>query len=211
MDAPGAQARLRSSFTDALRAYAAQRNSPALAPGAALLDVGCSVGISTRALCGAFPEAGSVTGLDLSPYMLAVAACREADAGAGARPDGPSRRYVHAAGEATGLGPGSVALYAASFLFHELPHAASRAVLAEAHRVLAPGGVFAMCDNDPRSAVIQSLPPALFTLMKSTEPHSDEYYVFDLEAALRAAGFEDVTTVQTDPRHRTVMGTKRRA
>ena len=32
-----------------------------------------------------------------------------------------------------------------------------------------------------RSKVIQQLPPAIFTLMKSTEPHSDVYFTFDIE------------------------------
>ena len=38
-----------------------------------ILDIGCSAGISTRALAEAFPEAASVAGLDLSPHFLAVA------------------------------------------------------------------------------------------------------------------------------------------
>ena len=64
----------------------------------------------------------------------------------------------------------------------------------------------AITDNNPKSAVIQNLPPPIFTLMKSTEPWSDEYYAFDLEQAMRDAGFVDVITVETDPRHRTVLG-----
>lgn len=36
-----------------------------------------------------------------------------------------------------------------------------------------------------RSPVIQNLPPAIFTLMKSTEPWSDEYYLMDFEAVWR--------------------------
>lgn len=40
------------------------------------LDVGCSAGLSTRALAEAFPAA-SLTGLDLSPHFLAVAEYRE--------------------------------------------------------------------------------------------------------------------------------------
>ncbi len=42
-----------------------------------ILDIGCSAGISTRALAEAFPEAASVAGLDLSPHFLAVAEYRE--------------------------------------------------------------------------------------------------------------------------------------
>jgi len=175
-----AQARLRSSFTDALAAYGAQHGATLLSPGATLLDVGCSVGISTRALCAAFPLAARVTGLDLSPYMLSVASLRDADQAAGLEAaGGPTRAWVHGLGEATRLPDASVDLYSASFLFHELPQDATAAVLAEAHRVLRPGGVFAMVDNNPRSEVIQNLPPALFTLMKSTEPHSDQYYTHD--------------------------------
>jgi hypothetical protein len=63
-------------------------------------------------------------------------------------------------------------------------------------------------DNNPQSPVIQNLPPVLFTLMKSTEPWTDDYYMFDVEAALQAAGFEHVITVASDPRHRTILGRK---
>jgi hypothetical protein len=54
---------------------------------------------------------------------------------------------------------------------------------------------------------VQNLPPAIFTLMKSTEPWMDEYYTFDLEGAMENIGFLNVNSVLTDPRHRTVTGT----
>ncbi len=60
-------------------------------------------------------------------------------------------------------------------------------------------------DINPRSKVIQSLPPAIFTLMKSTEPHSDEYYVCDVEKAMRDAGFERLASAEVDPRHYAVL------
>jgi ubiquinone/menaquinone biosynthesis C-methylase UbiE len=198
-----AQQRLRSSYVDQLQAYLAEVGAGSVAD---ILDVGCSVGISTRSLSAAFPAATHIRGLDLSPFMLAVAAAR--DESLPPPSEGQQRTWTHGFGEQTGLPAASVDLYSASFLFHELPQAASRDIMAEAFRVLRPGGVFAMTDNNPRSAVIQNLPAPIFTLMKSTEPHSDEYYSFDLEAALRDAGFTEVKTVETDPRHRAIFALK---
>jgi hypothetical protein len=57
-------------------------------------------------------------------------------------------------------------------------------------RLLRPGGHLAIVDNNPQSSVIQNLPPVLFTLMKSTEPWSDDYYTFNVEAAMQSVGFE---------------------
>ena len=61
---------------------------------------------------------------------------------------------------------------------------------------------------NPGSPVIQSLPPALFILLKSTEPWSDDYYTFDVEAAMTEIGFEYQATIPSDPRHRTIIGIK---
>ena len=48
--------------------------------------------------------------------------------------------FVHAAAEATGLPGASADLVAACLVCHELPAAATRALLAEALRLLRPGG-----------------------------------------------------------------------
>ena len=78
----------------------------------------------------------------------------------------------------------------------------------EVLRILKPGGVIGIVDNNPASPVIQGMPPVLFTLMKSTEPWSDDYYTFDVEAAMQEVGFNYQTTVASDPRHRTIVGSK---
>ena len=71
-----------------------------------------SSGLSTRALRAAFPGA-QVTGLDASPYMLAVASYREkavaaaAASGAGPAPAGPPLRLIHGLAEDSGLASGS--------------------------------------------------------------------------------------------------------
>ena len=194
-----AQARLRDSYTNALRAHI-DKYSGGVEPGV-IVDVGCSVGISTRYISDAFPKAEMI-GLDLSPYMLAVAAHRDEN-----QPGSERRKWVHGKGEDTGMADGSVDVVSLAFVIHECPEDATRALMKEAARILKPGGTFVMTDNNPKSPVIQNLPPALFTLMKSTEPHSNEYYTVDIEAMLRECGFEHVHTVDTDPRHRTVLGT----
>lgn len=61
-------------------------------------------------------------------------------------------------------------------------------------------------DSGLRSAVIQTLHPAIFTLLKATEPWSDEYYVMDIEKTMQEEGFRDTYTAETAPRHRCVMG-----
>lgn len=207
-----AQRRLRASYTGALRAHVDEFGGGSDEGVDVIVDVGCSVGISTRYLSDAFPAARRVVGLDLSPYMLAVAAAA-AENGAErveGGDQGSSRiTWVHGRGEDTGLADGSVDVVSLAFVIHECPESATRALVKEAARILKPGtGTFVMTDNNPVSSVIQNLPPALFTLMKSTEPHSNEYYTVDVEGTLREFGFEHVRTVETDPRHRTVLGTR---
>nr|ACN28520.1 unknown [Zea mays]ACR38298.1 unknown [Zea mays] len=166
-----------------------------------ILDIGCSVGVSTRYLAEKFPSAQAV-GLDLSPYFLAVAAQKEEKL---SRPK--PIRWVHANGEATGLSSDSFDLVSLAYVCHECPARAITGLVKEAFRVLRPGGTIALTDNSPKSKVLQELSPVLFTLMKSTEPFLDEYYMLDLEETMRKVGFVNVCSVLTDPRHRTVTAT----
>ncbi len=165
------------------------------------LDLGCSVGVGTLALADWLarrqPEPATVSGLDLSPEMLAVARVR----------DGQRRiqAWHHAPAEATGLPAASVDLVTLQFVCHELPQSATRAVLAEAARLLRPGGVIALVDQDPGSAVIRRLPAPIATLLKSTEPYLEEYFRLDLPAALEQAGFQAVRAEACDPRHRVLV------
>ena len=208
-----AQRRLRYSFleaVDAFHAAAATKNALRVA-----IDIGCSVGVSTRYLAEWMvqraPDALSmrVYGVDLSPYFLAVARARQATgdiADASVDRRRASIEYVHAQAEALPFADDTADLITLQFVLHELPRSAARAIFPELVRVMRSGGTLAFVDNNPRSPVIQNLPPALFTLMKSTEPHSDDYYTFDVEAALRdTPGVVSVQVHETDPRHRTIL------
>lgn len=191
-----AQQRLRSSFHNVLANYGPTEVKN-------ILDAGCSVGLSTFALHHYYQSTQDhlvhTTGLDLSPYMLSVAQKRDVNR---------EITWKHGKAEETGLPNCSFDLITLQFVIHELPREITQQIFVEAMRLLRPGGCLALVDNNPKSPVIQNLPPALFTLMKSTEPWSDDYYTFDVESALKTAGFEHTLTTASDPRHRTIIGTK---
>ncbi|GIL47876.1 hypothetical protein Vafri_4513 [Volvox africanus] len=195
---------LRSRITNTIKSYQARHGLP---PPTFIADMGCSTGMSTIWLSEQFPEA-SITGLDLSPYFLAVAEWerRHRAATSPASKRSAPITYVHGLAEQSPFAEASLDLVNFNFVIHECPQAAIESFVRESLRVLRPGGMVAFVDNNPKSATLQNLPPVLFTLMKSTEPWSDEYYSFDLEAAMRDVGFREVVTVETDHRHRCVMG-----
>jgi SAM-dependent methyltransferase len=178
-----------------------------------VVDLGCSVGMSTFALQDAFPGS-QLTGVDLSPHFLAVAKYRDhmrhQAQGNGLQLQGqpcdqPIVTWVHAAAEATGLPAASADLVSASLLFHELPTIAARSILQEARRLLRPGGYFTLMDMNPRSEVYGKMPPYILTLLKSTEPYIDEYFNLNLEDELVQAGFRVLQVAENTVRHRTVI------
>ena len=80
--------------------------------------------------------------------LMLKCACRQA-----ARQQQPwatSVSYLHALGEATGLPDASQDVVSASYLVHECTAEAIGDLVREARRVLRPGGVLALTDNDPR-------------------------------------------------------------
>ncbi|XP_027170402.1 uncharacterized protein LOC113770204 [Coffea eugenioides] len=116
-----------------------------------ILDIGCSVGVSTRCLSDKFPNA-RVTGLDLSPYFLAVAQYKEKKSNPRMNPI----CWVHANGESTGLPSKSFDILSIAYVFHECPERAIKNMVREALRLLRPGGTFAITDNSPKSKILQA-------------------------------------------------------
>jgi ubiquinone/menaquinone biosynthesis C-methylase UbiE len=187
-------ARLRESYHNILK-------SSVPADPKDILDLGCSVGMSTFTLQDTFPQA-QLTGIDLSPYFLAIAQYqtnRKTPSGS------PKPQWIHAAAEQTGLPDASVDLVSAHLMFHELPQSAAIAIFQEARRVLRPGGHLAIMDMNPQSEIYAKMPPYILTLLKSTEPYLDQYFMLDIEQAIYDAGFTRPTITANTPRHRTII------
>lgn len=162
-----------------------------------ILDLGCSVGMSTLALQEVYPQA-NLTGVDLSPYFLAVAHYTS-------RQRNVRMNWRHAAAETTGLPDASFDLVSAYLMFHELPQKATKEILHEARRLLRPGGYLTIMEMNPKSEVYAKMPPYILTLLKSTEPYLDEYFTLDIEQAIADAGFSAPTITPNSPRHRTIV------
>lgn len=166
-----------------------------------ILDLGCSVGMSTLALQKVYPQA-KITGVDLSPYFLAVAKYRT-------QQNAQNINWIHAPAESTGLTAASFDLVSACLMFHELPQVAAQGIIQEASRLLSSGGYLTIMDMNPESAVFRKMPPYILTLLKSTEPYLDQYFAFDFKQELAKFGFEAITVTVNSPRHRTIVARKK--
>ncbi len=183
-------AKLRQSYHDIIKEKIAIQPQD-------ILDLGCSVGMSTFALQELYPSA-KITGLDLSPYFLAVANYNS-------RQRHAKIDWKHARAESTGLPDKSFDLISVFLMFHEVPQETSKQIFREVRRLLRPGGYLTIMDMNPKSEVYAKMPPYILTLLKSTEPYMDEYFSLDIEQAIVDAGFHPPTITRNTPRHRTVV------
>jgi ubiquinone/menaquinone biosynthesis C-methylase UbiE len=146
-----------------------------------ILDLGCGTGASTILCQKAFPDA-LITGLDLSPYMLAIANYK-------ASQQGYKIKWLHGLAEATNLANNSFDVVTASLLFHETPSKITQAILQECFRLLAPGGQIVILDGN-QTNLRQT--PWLTNIFE--EPYIQEYVRGDLNFWLGNVGFEMIRT-----------------
>jgi ubiquinone/menaquinone biosynthesis C-methylase UbiE len=132
----GAAAMRRQALVPLKNALAGYRGAGAN-PGR-LLDVACGTGRFLREIKANYPRL-FVTGLDLSPHYLNVAR-RELTPWSRVR-------LIEAAAEAMPFAEAEFDVVTCIYLFHELPPRVRRAVAAEIHRVLRPGGTLIFVDS----------------------------------------------------------------
>jgi SAM-dependent methyltransferase len=129
------------SFAAMLHAYL---DRVPLASARSVLDLGCGTGVAARAVASRPEFAGRIVGIDLSPHM--VAAARRL-----AHEQGLAERITFQIGDSQALEETDAAcdVVIAHTLMSHVP--APGAVLAEAARVVRPGGTVAIFDIDPAS------------------------------------------------------------
>lgn len=146
-----------------------------------ILDLGCGTGSTTLMLKQAFPSA-VVTGIDLSPYMLVVAAFKAKQAQL-------DIQWLHRLSEQTGLPTANFDIITICFLLHETPPNISQLILQECFRLLKPGGQLVILDGHQKRLLRSQWLIKLFQ-----EPYSKAYAESNLEELMKASGFEEVQT-----------------
>jgi SAM-dependent methyltransferase len=163
-----------------------------LAPGERVLDVGAGPGFLTAEMAEAVGPRGDVVGLEPSESMRALAERRELPAG--------SAPVRHVDGDATKLpfGDDEFDVVTSTQVYEYI--ADMPAALAEARRVLRPGGRLFVLDTDWDSVVWHSSDPARMRRILTTwDQHLvDPYLPRHLPRLLRDAGFS-VREVRTLP------------
>lgn len=164
-------------------AFAAAIGDPVPAP-ARILDLGCGFGKTTFSLKARWPEA-AVHGIDLAAPCLRLGRRMATERGL-------AIDWRQAGIEQLPDPDASADLAVVTMVLHELPEPAIDAVLAEAHRVLRPGGWLVTLENrligDPFRDQILAWYSQLID-----EPFWEPFRHLDLPAKARAAGFAEAT------------------
>ena len=150
-----------------------------------VLDVATGTGRTLRQIRGALPKA-QLVGLDLSSAYL-----RQANKWLGQLP-GELPQLVQGNGETMPFAEGTFQGVSCVFLMHELPGEARQNVINDCFRILEAGGVITLADS-----VQLADSPQFSTVMENFrrvfhEPYYRDYISDDIDARLKAAGFEAV-------------------
>jgi SAM-dependent methyltransferase len=175
------------------RPLLAARVAAATPAGGAVVEVGAGTGSLTRLLRAALPADVSVTAADPDERALAIARRRAPDAGI---------TWTCARAEALPLPDRSQDVAVTALVLHHLPTPAKRAAIAEARRVLRPGGRLLVADFGPPQDKVMALAFSAIRLIDgpTTAGHAEGI----VARLVRDAGFDAPATLR---RVRTALGT----
>ncbi|MFP8877321.1 MAG: class I SAM-dependent methyltransferase [Myxococcota bacterium] len=168
---------MRRQMIPPIAAMASEHNAEPLR----ILDVGCGTGRTLLQIARAVPGQ-QYYGVDLSPYYVEEA--REVLAGV------PEVSLLAQDAEKLPFRDGHFDVVTSCFLFHELPRANRARVMAEAFRVLRPGGLF-VCEDSAHHAEAADLSEFLEAFASDMhEPFYLDYVQDDLALLAEKEGFE---------------------
>ena len=147
-----------------------------------IVDLGCGIGQLATTMKSRYRDA-EVIGIDVAVPMLRYANYRS-------HALGQPVRFVQGLAEDTGLEGGSADIVTVYLLFHEVPAEIGKAIIAEAFRLLRPGGVFNVVDfsnGGPRPAYDRYTRWVDYKF--NNELWSLEFVNSDFRGNLRGAGF----------------------
>jgi ubiquinone/menaquinone biosynthesis C-methylase UbiE len=188
--------------------------------GGMVLDMGCGTGMSTRRVGRNFPQAGTIQGIDLSPYFVEVGRQLLKLEPKSFEDGGPwvstvlgDARIEYLVGDAadTMLPAALFDVVNLQFVLHELPAEVATSIVDEALRLLKPGGQLWICEMDfeaPAYAA-QRANAMLFALIRSTEPYLDDY-AESIPSLFRhiQSKFSSTTVLPATGRHYALVATK---
>jgi 2-polyprenyl-3-methyl-5-hydroxy-6-metoxy-1,4-benzoquinol methylase len=150
-----------------------------------ILDMGCGSGQYTEGLATALPDA-EIWGCDISARQLEEAQRR-------ANAKGLGWHLFQAAAEDTGLDGGQFDCVTSYAVFHECPVPVQQALLAEAHRLLEPGGYAVMSDIQAYhvQTPYERWKADYWNQVHGGDPYWRGYATTDQAALARAAGFAE--------------------
>ena len=181
--AMGQMGALNDDYGQSIVANYLARQRPDLHPRR-ILDIGCTVGNATLPYVDAFPDA-EMHAIDLGAPVLRYAHAR-------AQSLGKAVHFSQQNAEHTDFPDGHFDLIVSHILVHEMSPAALRNMLAECHRLLAPGGLMIHADF-PGYAGVDPLTQSMidWDTYYNHEPFWGPMRDMDLSAAAVDAGFDN--------------------